>query len=538
MKIYAISMDRNIIAIGFRRVVAAAKQAGYKIDSIYFLDYDDKASLAGSWWQQKTGVGFSVNYIQNDSAIRKLGELLSDGDVIAFSLMSVQRNIGKKICDEIRRVNPKAKIIIGGYHPTLDPEDCISFCDILIQGEGERAFVKFLNRVRDGSEITGIPNTWVNTGTEIHKHPRAPLMSADELEKMPFMDYTLEDQFFFSYETGELRPVTMQKFLTHVGTTYNTIWSVGCPHRCSFCSQSKFIDLDKDYAKYRGPSPEYIIKEIKEVMKSFPIDYVIFYDSNFLGRSEEELARFAELFKREIGIKFILSGTNPVSVTKRKFEILTNSGLCRIKIGIEAANTDILKLYRRAAQIPTIKNALAILSEFKNRMAAPALEVILDNPMETVSNLYDSIQLLGELSPPFTMNLFSLQFMPYTELSEKYASEDIVKSHIDKEYMFSYRPTAINILISIFAVIHPPRFLLRSMLMLIKGREERLYPRLKSIFYKCSLIRRALNQARFGDYSTFPWYIMLTYHRVKALFSKLNFLSRRIGYSRKEPEIS
>ena len=98
MKVYAISMDRNLVAIGFRRVVSCGKKAGFNIKSIYFLDNIWKASFAGSWWKQKTGEGFSVNYVKNDEAILRLANIISDADVIAISLMSVQRNIAKKLC--------------------------------------------------------------------------------------------------------------------------------------------------------------------------------------------------------------------------------------------------------------------------------------------------------------------------------------------------------------------------------------------------------------------------------------------------------
>jgi len=262
MKVYAISMDRNLVAIGFRRVVSCGKKAGFNIKSIYFLDNIWKASFAGSWWKQKTGEGFSVNYVKNDEAILRLANIISDADVIAISLMSVQRNIAKKLCMEVKKNNPNVKIIIGGYHPTLFPGDAISFSDVICQGEGERTFVEFLKRVENKETFYGLKNTWIRNNEEIIKNPRGSLMTPEEVETMPFMEYSLEEQYLFSYAHGILKPMEEKDVIHHVGTTYNTIWSVGCPFRCSFCSQPKFIELDKSYALYRGPSPSYIISEI------------------------------------------------------------------------------------------------------------------------------------------------------------------------------------------------------------------------------------------------------------------------------------
>ncbi|HAB52498.1 MAG TPA: hypothetical protein DCE80_10080 [Ignavibacteriales bacterium] len=519
MKVYAISMDRNLVAIGFRRVVSCGKKAGFNIKSIYFLDNIWKASFAGSWWKQKTGEGFSVNYVKNDEAILRLANIISDADVIAISLMSVQRNIAKKLCMEVKKNNPNVKIIIGGYHPTLFPGDAISFSDVICQGEGERTFVEFLKRVENKETFYGLKNTWIRNNEEIIKNPRGSLMTPEEVETMPFMEYSLEEQYLFSYAHGILKPMEEKDVIHHVGTTYNTIWSVGCPFRCSFCSQPKFIELDKSYALYRGPSPSYIISEIKEALNNFPLDYIIFYDSNFLGRDFKTLAEFAEKFRKEIGLKFVLSGTNPVSIEEEKMKVLIDGGLVRIKMGFESGNDYSLKLFKRPASTKQIKKAAETLSKFKGKMVAPAFEMIVDNPFETNEHLYQTIDFLDKIPGPFTVSLFSLQFMPGTALTEQVDDFKVVEEHMDKEYMFSYKPTAINLLISIFAIFKPPHFLVKLLKKIVNGKEEKYFPCLKVFLYKSMLVRRAINQAKYGDFSTFPYWVMMIYHRYRRFTS-------------------
>ena len=515
MKIYAISMDKNMIAIGFRRIVSAAKASGYDINAIYFLDNAWEASLAGSWLKQKTGEGFSVNYASNDQAIEQLAEKLSDADVIAFSLMSVQRNIARKICNKVKAINPDIKIVLGGYHPTLFPEDAISFSDVICLGEGERVFVEFLKRVESNESMDGLKNTWNRNNGEIVKNPWDPVMTPEEMENMPFMEYSLKDQYLFSYAHGKLKPMEEQDLIRHVGTTYNTIWSVGCPHKCSFCSQTKFIDLDKAYAMYRGPSPSYVISEIKEVSRRFPLDYVIFYDSNFLGRDLNTLTEFSEKFRKETGLKFVLSGTNPASIEEEKMEVLIRGGLVRIKMGFESGSDDVLKLFKRPVRTKQLRRAAETLSKFRGKMVAPAFEMIVDNPYESNKDLYQTIEFLDDIPGPFTVSIFSLQFMPGTALTEEVDDFKTVEEHIDKEYMFSYKPTAINLFVSIFAIIKPPHFLVKLIKRMIAGREDNCYPLIKDFLYKLMLVRRAINQARYGDFSTFPCWVMVAYHKFK-----------------------
>lgn len=518
MKIYALSMDRNLVAIGFRRVVANARRAGHDIDSIYFLDDAYRASFAGSWWKQKTGDNFNVNYIRNEAALLRLAQTLAEADVLAFSLMSVQRNIARALCIEAKRIHPGIRIIIGGYHPTLFPDDAIEFAEAVCLGEGERTFVEFLDHVKAGKSLRGLPDSWVREGDEIIRNGHRPIMTPAEMEEMPFMEYGIDRQFVFSYAQGELIPMTRELLVRHLGTTYNTIWSVGCPHRCAFCSQATFIDLDKGYAEYRGPSPDYLIAEIRAAQRQQPIDYVIFYDSNFLGRSLEELTEFSRKFKREIGLKFILSGTNPASITADKIGALIEGGLVRIKMGFESGSDEVLKKFRRPVSTGQLRRATEVLARFGGRMVAPSFEMIVDNPFETTEQLYQTVDFLDRTPGPFTISLFSLQFMPGTALSAEVRDYSVVEEHMEKEYMFSYRPTALNNLISLFAIVKPPHWLVALLKRFIAGKEDATSPLLKSALYKLMLVRRGLNQARFGDFSTFPSWVMLAWHRFRTAF--------------------
>jgi len=515
MKIYALSMDRNIVAVGFRRVVANAKKAGYEVRSIYFLDDASRSSYSGSWWKQQTGDNFNVNYVRNDAALNNLANILAEADVLAFSLMSVQRNIARKICLEVKRLNPNVTIIIGGYHPTIFPEDAIAFADVICIGEGERTFVEFLDRVHRGIPLRGLSNTWTRENGEIIKNPRVPIMTTSEMEQMPFMDYGVHGQYLFSYAQGKLTPLTRQGLIRHLGTTYNTIWSVGCPYRCSFCSQSNFIDLDRAYADYRGPSPDYLLAEIKAVQQQYPIDYVIFHDSNFLGRDLDTLTEFSLRFRQEIGLKFILNGTNPASITEEKMAVLLKGGLVRIKMGFESGNDAMLQRFKRPVSARQLRKATEVLAKFGGKMAAPSFEVIVDNPFETQEELYQTVDFLAATPGPFTMNLFSLQFMPGTALSREATDAQLIEQHMEKEYMFSYKPTALNNLVSIFAILKPPPAILLFIKKRIAGKESRTFPVLKSLLYKLMVVRRAINQARFNDYSTFPYQVMLAYHGLR-----------------------
>ena len=522
MKVYAVSMDRNILSIGFRRVVAVAKKAGFDVDSIYFLDDFRENTHSGSWWRQKTGEGFGVNFISDEEKVNALAQHLSKGDVVAFSVMSVQRNLCKALCEKVKELNPDIKIILGSYHPTIFPEDAIEFSDAIAIGEGELIFVDFLNRVKNGESLEGLEGTWTNIEGEITKNPDRELMTKEQMEDRALMDYALENNYIYSVADEKVTPLTDKIFYKQIGTVYNTIWSVGCPYRCSFCSQDLLNDMNPEYAQFRGPSPAYLVNEIKEVQKKFAIDYVIFYDSDFMGRSLAELKEFGRLFP-ETGLKFILSGTNPATIREEKMRVLTDAGLVRIKMGMESGNDEMLEFFKRPAKTKELRKTTQILSKFKNKMVAPAFEMIIDNPLESQDQLYKTIDFLHSLDGPFTLSLFSMHFMPGTALSREEGDDKFIAEQFDKEYMFSYKPNALNNLLSIFAVVKPSPMVLKFLKRIISGKEEKKYPKLKTFLYRAMLIRRAIDSVRFGDYSNFPTWVMFAYHKTRHL--KLNFLS-------------
>ena len=36
----------------------------------------------------------------------------------------------------------------------------------------------------------------------------------------------------------------LKHYLAHNDLTYSTLWSLGCPYRCTYCSNSKFLEID------------------------------------------------------------------------------------------------------------------------------------------------------------------------------------------------------------------------------------------------------------------------------------------------------
>src|SRR5262249_28126054 len=65
-------------------------------------------------------------------------------DVVGLSVMTFQRKTAKAIIDLVRKRRPGARVVVGGYDPSLAPEayteDPDRGADFIVRGEGEITF--------------------------------------------------------------------------------------------------------------------------------------------------------------------------------------------------------------------------------------------------------------------------------------------------------------------------------------------------------------------------------------------------------------
>jgi len=176
-------------------------------------------------------------------------------DLVGFSVMTPHVPIVKDL-NAIVRKNSNAKIIWGGVHPTIDPEQCIEEADIVCVGEGEGAIIDLVKRMRDGKDYSDIQNLWVKNNTGITKNPGRPLIQ--DLDALPFPSYCNDSYIFINDDKIDKVDRAIEDRLLWIQG------SRGCPFVCSFCVNSVTQPLFKDKGKYRRVrSPENIAEEAR-----------------------------------------------------------------------------------------------------------------------------------------------------------------------------------------------------------------------------------------------------------------------------------
>ncbi len=143
-------------------------------------------------------------------------------DVVGLSIMTFQRRTAEKIMQLVRSIRPQARIVVGGYDPSLALEaycaiDCV---DYIIRGEGEITFRDLLRSLEGTFDINQIAGLTHRSGAEWRRNP---------------------DRSVHKLESGEIRlPKRSARVLsgyTMLGRQIDVIeTSRGCTFDCSFCS--------------------------------------------------------------------------------------------------------------------------------------------------------------------------------------------------------------------------------------------------------------------------------------------------------------
>ena len=73
--------------------------------------------------------------------------------VVGLSVMTFQRRTAHAVIRLVRALRPRARIVVGGYDPSLAPEaytDPTLGVDVIVRGEGEATFRELLRAMETG----------------------------------------------------------------------------------------------------------------------------------------------------------------------------------------------------------------------------------------------------------------------------------------------------------------------------------------------------------------------------------------------------
>ncbi len=144
-------------------------------------------------------------------------------DVVGLSVMTFQRETARRLIALVRSLRPDARIVVGGYDPSLAPEvyEHPAFgVDFVVRGEGEATFNALLNALEANRGVEGIAGLSYRQGGQFVRNAPRPVSRLDH---------------------GQIRPpnraARVLSGYTMIGRPIDVVeTSRGCTYDCSFCS--------------------------------------------------------------------------------------------------------------------------------------------------------------------------------------------------------------------------------------------------------------------------------------------------------------
>ena len=246
-------------------------------------------------------------------------EILGNGtDVVALSVgWQSALPSALRLARDLKAENPDTLIIAGGFmvHDVIAGLEKIPWIDCMVVGEGELAFEKILQDLKEGKRP---PKTVQGTPMDINE--------------LPFPD-------FDGFDLSKYRHVLPSTF------------SRGCIYKCRFCFERSFWPV------YRRRKPEVIVREIKHSMDQFGCDQFFFTDSLVNG-DINVLSKTCDMMKTE---ELDVFWGGQASTRKMSGETLRNmasAGAGVLYYGIESASKKMIESMGKGTDINFIREIL------------------------------------------------------------------------------------------------------------------------------------------------------------------------------------
>ena len=433
MNITLVSLERELFCYGIRILSSCLRKAGHHVKLIFLIPLEPQSATNK----------FHVTY--SEKILNDLELLVSDDDLIGISLMSNQFIQAINVTQFLKSRNVSASIIWGGIQPTVEPEECLKYADIICIGEGEGALLELADRMENNQNYIKTQNLWFKTQGGIVQNSVRPLIN--DLNQLPLPDYSCKNHFITSDD--QIKSLTKKTLVQFKGErfqgkensiVYMTMTSRGCPFNCTYCSNSVFHSLYPKQKLLRWRSEENIINELKMLQEEVAsISYVYFVDDNFTARSNEALKLFCDLYKTKINVPFFAQ-VSPLTNSEEKMEILFNSGCAHVTMGVETASERIAELYNRSKEHKILPQAIAIVEKYRSKMnPPPTYQFIIDNPYESLNDTLGTLKMAMSFPRPWHNPIYSLMLFPGVPLYDKAMKDGFITDKFTQIYGRNWR---------------------------------------------------------------------------------------------------
>ncbi|MDP8222473.1 MAG: radical SAM protein [Candidatus Lernaella stagnicola] len=296
-------------------------------------------------------------------------------DLVGISVLTQRAPRAYQIADHFRRRG--VKVVLGGAHVTLNPEEAEGHADTLVLGEAEYVWRQLLDDFSAGR--------------------LQPRYCADRLHDLddlaaPRFDLIRNNRYYTL-----LRPIQTTR---------------GCPHRCEFCTVSSVYGHT-----YRHRPVEQVIEDIRAIRATSR--YVFFVDDNLAA--DPKYAR--ELFEALIPLKISWSAQLNLNFAddENLLALAARSGFQMAVCGIENVNSENLASINKAA-VNDPKQYRELITRYRRHGVLVLAGMIMGFDTDTEASIAENIEFMTTERLPI-ISLYLLTPFPGTPLFDRFAQE-------------------------------------------------------------------------------------------------------------------
>jgi radical SAM superfamily enzyme YgiQ (UPF0313 family) len=327
-----------------------------------------------------------ITIIFCDENVEKIPDIL-DAEVIAMTVDTFNAKRAFQLAEACRQRGQK--VIMGGFHPTMLPEECLNCADTVVIGDAE--------------------DTW----------PRI----IEDLKNQ-----TLQRKYY-SKNDSDLSAIVYDNSV-YQGKRYNDIamvqFSRGCRFSCDFCSVHAFY---KD--TIRCKNPETIVSEIQKRKEKL----IFFIDDNLFAEEKKvrELCEALIPLKKKWFCQISIDAAKNIELLK----LMKQSGCLAVLIGFESLSKDNLKLMKKTANLQNVDYSQIITNIYSCHLMIYATFVV-GYDFDSGNSIRDLLKFTLK-NRFFIANFNPLMPMPGTKLYQRLKEDNKLVSEcwwLDETYKY------------------------------------------------------------------------------------------------------
>ena len=295
-------------------------------------------------------------------------------DLVGLSATTPLIGSALEIAHRLKADSPRLRIVMGGVHPTVLPDEVASnpAVDLVVRGEGETT-LREIAAERPWDDIRGIS---YRCDGQVRHNPDREIIA--DLDSLPLPAYHL-------LPMGKYRPAAGAARRT---PAVSALATRGCPGRCTFCYRIFGSHL-------RCRSGQNMAAEVQVLQQRYGIKEISFYDDTFTAVKREVQAFCSAI--REMKLDLTWSCFSRIDTfDEETFRLMHASGCHQVMFGVETCCAEILEQINKRIVVDEVEDVVRKTQRMGIEVRAAFM---LGNPGETQETLEENIRFAIRLAP-------------------------------------------------------------------------------------------------------------------------------------------